>query len=114
MVSTKVVETAPKVNKKPKLKLVKTPLEIDAVQVVVQNFAEGADFIKFGGFIEDKNKSQLWDEPIWFSLIFDFRRPSNKAKHLIRNYKISLSTANFLNDEIEFAVRQCDASSFWE
>jgi len=114
LVSTKVVETAPKVNKKPKLKLVKTPLEIDAVQVVVQNFAEGDDFIKFGGFIEDKNKSQLWDEPIWFSLIFDFRRPSNKAKHLIRNYKISLSTANFLNDEIEFAVRQCDASSFWE
>ena len=71
-------------------------MDVAQLDVVINRLNEGDDYIQFLGSIEDKTKSQLWNEPTWFSLIFDFRRPSHKSKLRVRDYKISLSTDNFL------------------
>ena len=109
----KKVKSVPKVLEKPKLRLEQIPMDVAQLDVVINKLNEGDDYIQFLGSIEDKTKSQLWNEPIWFSLIFDFRRPSHKAKLRVRDYKISLSTDNFLTDEISAAIKKCDQSSYW-
>ena len=88
-------------------------MDVAQLDVVINRLNEGDDYIQFLGSIEDKTKSQLWNEPTWFSLIFDFRRPSHKLKLRVRDYKISLSTDNFLTDEVSAAIKNCDQVSYW-
>ena len=109
----KKVKSVPKAPEKPKLRLEQIPMDVAQLDVVINRLNEGDDYIQFLGSIEDKTKSQLWNEPTWFSLIFDFRRPSHKSKLRVRDYKISLSTDNFLTDEASAAIKKCDQVSYW-
>ena len=110
----KKVKSVPKAPEKPKLRLEQIPMDVAQLNVVINRLNEGDDYIQFSGSIEDRTKSQLWDEPTGFSLIFDFRRASSKAKLRVRDYKISLNTDNFLTDNVGVAIKKCEKSSYWE